>query len=58
MRLRDTIGGHHLKLTGHSDLIPKEEPADRFLMCPKFRSSLRPAAFITKYLNHKVSNTV
>ena len=51
MPLRETIRVHHLKLTGHSVLIPTEEPGNRFVMYePKIRSSSLPEAPRTSYL--------
>ena len=45
MPLRETIRKHHIKLTGHSVLIPTEKPGIRFVMYePKIRSSLLPEA--------------
>ena len=52
MPLRETIREPHLKLTGHSVLIPTERPGNRLVMYePKIRSFLLPEAPRTTYLN-------
>ena len=52
MPIRETIREHYLKFRGHSNLIPTEKPGNSFVMYePKIRSSLRPEAPRTTFLN-------
>ena len=50
--IRETIREHYLKFRGHSVLILTENPGKSFVMYePKIRSSLRPEAPRTTFLN-------
>ena len=52
MPIRETIRKHYLKFRGHRVLIPTEKPGNSFFMYePKIRSSLRPEAPRTTFLN-------
>ena len=50
--LRETIRERQLKFTGHCIRMPKDEPANRFVIYEsRIKSSLRPGAPRTTYLN-------
>ena len=51
--LRQTICERQLKFTGHCIRMPTDEPANRFVIYEsRIKSSLRPGAPRTTYLNH------